>query len=335
MKPYPIVTEPILKEKVWGGRRLGSLGKTLPEGASIGESWELADLFSTSADGGGGEAAHSPIANGEMRGLTLRDAVLAMGSNLMGRLALTADGGFPILAKYLDAQENLSVQVHPSENYASSHLGAHLKTESWYVVDAAPGAKIYRGVKPGVTPESFAKAIEAGTVEDLLLAFPAHAGDVHHLPSGTIHALGAGVLVAEVQTPSDTTFRVFDWGRQGRRLHVAEALECIDFVPPRKPAPTRGDGSAHSVLVATKHYALYEVRGIGDSERDIDTHGDAPVIWMVMHGEGCLESPDGAFEPVSFGPGTTIVIPALLDGFRGVFDRDTTALEVRFPSVII
>lgn len=332
MKAYPLVTEPILKEKVWGGRRLEALGKALPEGLKIGESWELADLLATSADGGGGDAAHSPIANGEMRGLTIHDAVRAMGSNLVGHLPLTPDGGFPLLAKYLDAEENLSVQVHPSPGYAAAHPEAHLKTETWYVVDAAPGAVIYRGVKPGVTRDRFAKAIEAGTVEGDLVAVPAHAGDVHHLPSGTVHALGAGVVVAEVQTPSDTTFRVYDWGREGRRLHVGEALECIDFTA-SEIGPARGDGSARCPLVSTAHYELSEVRAVGDSEREIDTREDAPVVWMVVHGAGRLESLDDAFEPVEFETGTSVVIPALLDGVRALFARDTTALEVRFPHV--
>lgn len=341
MKPYPLITEPILKEKVWGGRRLTEIGKRLPEGVKFGESWEVADLFSTSADGAGGDAAHSPIANGEMQGLTIRDAVIAMGANLMGHVPLTADGGFPLLAKYLDAAENLSVQVHPSPAYAEAHPGAHLKTESWYVVDAAPGATIYRGVRPGVTRESFARAISDGTVAELLVGVPAHRGDVHHLPSGTVHALGAGVLVAEVQTPSDTTFRVFDWNRGGsaggggagggRRLHVEEALQCIDFEP-GDAAPTRSDGSDRFPLVSTPFYELSEVRGVGDSEREIDTSADAPVVWMVLHGAGRLEPLDaGDFDPTPFHAGTTIIIPARMDGFRAVFERDTTVLDARLP----
>jgi mannose-6-phosphate isomerase len=224
------------------------------------------------------------------------------------------------------------VQVHPSEAYAAAHPEAHLKTETWYVVDAAPGALIYRGVTPGVTREALARSIDAGTVEESLVAIPAHPGDVHHLPSGTLHALGAGVVVAEVQTPSDTTFRVFDWGREGRRLHVDEALQCVDFTP-SAVTPARSDGSARCRLVATPHYELSEVRADGDSEREIDTREDAPVIWMVIRGEGRLDSVDGGFEPVEFGVGSTIVIPAHIDGLRAVFERDTAALEVRFAHV--
>ncbi len=331
MKPYPLVLEPILKEKVWGGRRLASLGKTLPEGVPIGESWELADLASTSVDGGGGDAARSRIANGEMRGLTIHDAIVAMGPNLMGHLGLSGAGGFPLLAKYLDASDNLSVQVHPSASYAASHEDAHLKTESWYVVEAEPGAVIYRGVRPGVTRESFARAIESGGVEELLESVPVRAGEAHHMPSGTVHALGAGVVVAEVQTPSDTTFRVHDWGRTGRALHVEAALACIDFGGRAGAAAIRGDGSERATLVRSEHYELREVRGLGDSEREIDTHEDAPVVWMVLRGGGRLESLEDAFGDVRFETGTTLIVPARLDGVRAVFERDTTALEVRFP----
>lgn len=331
MKPYPLVTEPILKEKVWGGRRLASLAKPLPDDdAPIGESWELADLASTSADGAGGDAAHSLIANGEMQGLTLPEGVRAMGANLLGRLRLTRNAGFPILAKYLDAHENLSVQVHPSPAYAQANPEAHLKTESWYVVDAAPGAKIYRGVKPGVTRDAFARAIENGTVADHLIAIDARPGDAHHLPSGTVHALGAGVLVAEVQTPSDTTFRVFDWGRAGRTLHVGPALECIDFAP-HDATPIRANGADRCTLVSTPHYTLSEVRGLGDTERAFELPGDAPVLWMVIRGAGRLASNVDRFEPVHFEAGTTILLPAALNPFDTVFERDTTILETTFP----
>lgn len=342
MKPYPLVFEPILKEKVWGGRALESLGKALPGGASVGESWEVADLGSTSADGGGGDAAHSVIINGEMRGMRLDEAVRAMGPTLLGHLRLTDSGGFPLLVKFLDARENLSVQVHPSEAYAAAHAGAHLKTESWYVVRAEPGAKIYKGVRAGVSREEFADRIGAGTVEEVLIAHDARPGDVHHLPSGVCHALGAGVVVAEVQTPSDTTFRVYDWGRTGRALHVEPALECIDFAGELEHPATRSDGSERCGLVKTGFYELAEVRGRGGEDRLIDTHEDLPVVWMVLCGSVRLESVryggsggDAAgegFETVELGIGTTCLIPAKLDGVRAVFDRDSSVLEVRFPA---
>lgn len=340
MKPCPLTLNPIFKEKLWGGRRLERLGKKLPEGKMIGESWELADLSATSADGGGGEEALSTIAHGEMRGLTLRDAVLALGPNLMGSLRSSRDGGFPLLVKYLDAKENLSVQVHPSPAYAAAHPEAHLKTESWYVLDAEPGSVIYKGIKQGITREQFASHLRAGggdaCVNDLI-AIPVKAGDFHHLPSGTCHALGAGVVVAEVQTPSDTTFRVYDWGRKGRAMHIEQALECIHFGPPPRLAPVRSEGAARLKLVDTDFYTMSELNFVGGSETPIENvpafPTGGPMVWMVLRGEGRIEATDGAFRPVEFRAGTTMLFPAALGASLGIVARDAVVLEVRFPNV--
>ncbi len=320
MKPYPLQFTPILKEKVWGGRRLERLHKPLPEAAMVGESWEIADLDATSPDGGGGAAERSVVANGEMRGLSLRDAMRAMGGNLLGSARETADGGFPLLLKFLDAREHLSVQVHPSPGYAATNPGAHLKSESWYVVDAEPGAVLYAGVEPGTDRDAFAEAIRRGTVAEHLVAIPARPGDLLHLPSGTCHALGAGVLVAEVQTPSDTTYRVFDWGREGRALHVDEALACIDFRPIDEPIRT-SDGSPRCALLGTEHYAV--------GERTVGLPAEAPTALVCLVGEGTISSTNDAFEPICYHAGTTTLLPAAIDEIAIHFRRDTRLLEVR------
>ena len=238
---YPILFEPIYKEKVWGGRSLERLGRALPGDSAtlVGESWEVADLASTSPSGGGGGAARSRVAHGPLAGRALHELIRDHGPALLGGVALTEEGGFPLLVKYLDARQNLSIQVHPSRDYVARHAGAHLKSEAWYVVDAEPEAVIYKGVVAGTEPEDFAEAVRADSVGELMISVPALAGDCHYLPSGTCHALGAGVLVAEVQTPSDTTFRVYDWGRTDRELHIEAALECIDFGPVDAEAPVR------------------------------------------------------------------------------------------------
>lgn len=341
MKPYPLTFHPILKEKVWGGRRLERLGKEPPEDVRIGESWELADLASTSPDGGGGDEARSVIANGESRGITLNDAIRAMGWTLMGSLKPAVQarndgqwnpGSFPLLVKFLDASENLSVQTHPSPEYAAQHAGVHLKSESWYVIDAEPGATIYAGLQPGVDAQTLRNAIADNRVADLLRAVPARPGDVLHLPSGTCHALGAGVLVAEVQTPSDTTFRVYDWGRTGRALHIEEAIACIDFSG-RAIEPVRSDGSPRASLGGTEHYTLHEIRGTAGQEFFIERETDAPMILMNLKGEARLE-PIGTriFDPVRLSVGVTALIPAALDGVRLVFQRDTTLLQTVLPA---
>ena len=143
------------------------------------------------------------------------------------------DQSFPLLIKFLDACDNLSVQVHPSEAYAKQHPEAHLKSEAWMILDTTPEGLIYVGLKEGVTEEKLREAITNDSVPEVLHAINVKKGECYYLPSGTCHALGAGVLVAEVQTPSDTTFRVWDWGRTSREMHVDQAMECIDFDAPQ------------------------------------------------------------------------------------------------------
>ena len=310
MNYAPLVFEPILKEKVWGGRRLEDLGKWLPPGAPIGETWEIADLAATSPSGGGGDPAHSLIANGPLRGRTLREAMRAWGDALMGDLRPTPDGGFPLLVKFLDAHENLSVQVHPSPVYAAAHPEAHLKTESWFVVGADPGGVIYAGVRPGATPEEFRRHVEDGTVAKDLNAITVKAGDCFNLPSGVVHALGAGVLVAEVQTPSDTTYRVFDWGRTDRELHITEALACIDFAPQLPMTPARHDEPGLGGLIATDYFNLAQLNLEPNARIPVEG-GAKPVVWMCIRGTGAMAHP-GLESPLAVSAGLTLLLPAAL-----------------------
>lgn len=334
MPAYPLTFEPIYKEKVWGGRTLQKLGRTLPgtDETLIGESWELADLAQTSASGGGGGAERSTIANGPLAGRTFADAVKELGPQIIGDLPLTDTDGFPILLKFLDAQQHLSVQVHPSPAYADTHDDAFLKSEAWYVLAAEPGAVIYKGVQPGVTPEQFREAIEQNKVEPLLITVPVKPGDCHYLPSGTCHALGAGVLVAEVQTPSDTTFRVYDWGRTGRELHVEQAIECIDFGPPdvaRYEPNTQIQGQFAQItkLVTCEYFNIdrYHV----DSDQEQSLSYTQPVVWMVLEGSidiFCDDAPE-----VSAGQGQTLFLPPGMANAQLKVQSNTTWLEVTFP----
>lgn len=224
----PLIFEPILKSKVWGGRNLSSsLGKTLPSQGPYGESWELADL----------PEAESKIKSGSFAGKTLRDLIEdkqlfnQWGSNVH----LSHDGRFPLLIKFLDAQQDLSLQVHPDQEVCKK-LGdnARPKTEAWYIIDAAPDAKLYLGVKAGTSKERFSQAITNNNLEAHIVSVPVKAGDFYFIPSGTLHAIGAGIVLAEVQQTSDTTYRVHDWGRMGldgklRQLHVEQALTSINF----------------------------------------------------------------------------------------------------------
>lgn len=335
--PYPLILEPILKPKVWGGRRLAAYGKHLPIDQAVGESWELADLSSTSASGGGGDAAHSRIVNGTLAGKTVRDAMELWGNDLLGQVETASDGGFPLLVKYLDAQEHLSIQVHPSVEYAKTNPQAHLKTESWFILEAAPGPDgqepvIYKGFKEGVTRADFEDAIKNGTVPEIMRQELAVAGQCHTLPSGTVHALGAGVLVAEIQTPSDTTFRVYDWakeyGRDGRELHVEQAIECASFEHP--PIATHADafmaddmamlsvmppkmGSTRDRVATTDFYTI-DVVSASCASVPIVSASDAsnsPIVMMMIKTMGAsVVSESGAFDEVVVEPGQTLLIPS-------------------------
>lgn len=220
---YPFTFQPIFKERVWGGRNLERLyQKPLPVGNPIGESWEMSDR----------PEGVSVIANGPLAGQTLRWLMENHRQAVLGAGAAPT-GPFPVLIKILDAQETLSLQVHPPAAVAAS-MGGEPKTEMWFITDATPDAALYVGLKNGVTRADFEERIANGTVADALHRLPVKAGDTMFLPSGRLHAIGAGNVLFEIQQNSDTTYRVFDWNRAGldgkpRELHVQQALASINF----------------------------------------------------------------------------------------------------------
>ena len=330
MRPYPLLFQPILKEKVWGGRSLSELGKTLPPETPIGESWELADLPKSISDG------RSIIVNGPLADTTLRQAIADHHAAIMGGASLTAEGGFPLLVKFLDACDNLSVQVHPDHAWVDKHPRDHLKSEAWIVVKADPGAVIYKGVKPGVGPVEFAQHVADGTVANDLVAVPVTRGECHYLPSGTCHALGAGIVVAEIQTPSDTTFRVFDWGRTGRELHVEQALQCITFGEPPQSAeppgtPVEVDGLRTTPLARTGFFNLERLETDRPVCHRIETSG-MPEVWMILAGGGLIETPRPPTVPLM--PGTTVLLPAALREAAAELAPGSEVIRITLPSPV-
>jgi mannose-6-phosphate isomerase len=221
---YPFIFQPILKERIWGGRELERLyAKPFPPGKPIGESWEISDRP--------GDA--SVIANGPLAGKTLRWLMENHAAEILGKAKPAAEGRFPLLCKILDAREKLSLQVHPPAVKAAE-LKGEPKTEMWFIADAAPDASLYVGLKRGVTRAEFEKKIADGSVADCFHRIPVRAGDAMFLPSGRVHAIGDGLVIFEIQQNSDTTYRVFDWNRVGldgrpRELHVPQSLASIDF----------------------------------------------------------------------------------------------------------
>ena len=221
----PLFFEPLFMERVWGGNQLQThFGKHLPHGSLIGESWEIVDR----------EEAQSVVHEGPLRGCTLQELWSGHRADIFGKAYLRHPSPrFPLLLKLLDARERLSVQVHPPAHVAEL-LGGEPKTEVWYIVDAGLDLAIFAGLEKGVTRESFRQHLEAGTVEDVIRRIPVKAGDAIFIPSGRIHAIGAGNVIVEIQQNSDTTYRVFDWNRVGldgepRQLHIEHSLQSIDF----------------------------------------------------------------------------------------------------------
>ncbi len=323
VNPYPVKFDSIFKLKVWGGRNLQRIfGKSLPPGDPIGESWELADL----------KQDQSKAAIGPARGQPLAALLRQWGPRLLGD-AQPFEGRFPLLVKFLDAEDDLSVQVHPDKAMASRSAGdVRVKNEAGYIIEARGDAAIYRGLKDGVDRRRFERAVERNQVPDTLRRIPVKAGDCYYLSSGTLHALGKGVVVAEVQTPSDTTYRVHDWSHDGRQLHVAEALECIAF------GRTEGNPKRSHVadvwrtvthLVACQSFVMQKVRTV---EGVVQPIADGTMmVWIVLSGRGRLTQRSDGLE-VAFAPGDVVLVPAATEKAHVTTDSDCEWLEVTVPS---
>src|SRR5881296_3045119 len=219
----PVVFEPIFQEMIWGGQKLAALfGKRLPANKRIGESWEIVDR----------PEAQSIVRDGPLSGRSLHDLWVNFREELFGKVPDTPR--FPLLIKLLDAQEKLSLQVHPPQEIAVK-LGGESKTECWYVAVADAGAELFVGFKKSITRQQFEKSLRAGSAADEVHTVKVRAGDAMFLPAGRFHAVGAGNLLVEIQQNSDTTYRVFDWNRidqatgKPRQLHIEQALQCIDL----------------------------------------------------------------------------------------------------------
>jgi mannose-6-phosphate isomerase len=253
MSLYPLRFRPLYRRYLWGGRRLETiLGKPLPPGDDYAESWEVVDH---------GED-QSVVAAGPLEGASLSYLLAEHGEELLDRHHPLSQ--FPLLFKFLDAQRNLSVQVHPNDQQAARLDPPDLgKTEAWVVLHAEPGSTIYAGLKRGFDRHALEREVTRGTVELCLHRFQPRAGDCLFIPAGTVHALGEGLVIAEIQQASDATFRLFDWNRVGpdgqpRRLHIAESLDVIDYqrgpVDPQIPEPTGQPGIER--LVACDKFVL-------------------------------------------------------------------------------
>jgi mannose-6-phosphate isomerase len=284
--------EPIFMERMWGGRRLElEFGKKLPPDVKIGESWEIVDR----------PEVQSVVRNGPLRGKTLHELWTQDRQRIFGDVPDSRR--FPLLMKLLDAEEKLSLQVHPSEKVADER-GGEPKTEFWYVAGADPGAELFLGLREPITRAQFKRALDKGTVEDCVQKIRVKPGDAMFLPAGRVHAVGAGNLLVEIQQNSDTTYRVFDWNRvddkgKPRELHIEQALQSIDFNDVQ-PELLRPEGD---LLV---RHALFEIQKWNlHGPREAAPHGRFAIVCCLT---GSLRCGD-----VDFAPGEFFLVPAHLE----------------------
>jgi mannose-6-phosphate isomerase len=301
---YPLRFEPILRRLIWGGRRLGTvLHKPIGDGSDYAESWEISDY----------KDQVSVVREGSLAGTTVRDLIGSRKQELLGS-ALGPRDEFPLLVKYIDAHQALSVQVHPNDEIGRRLVNDNGKTETWVILDAEPGSVIYAGLNKGVGPDELAAAIRSDDVEHLLHRVEPRQGDCILIEAGTVHAIGAGVLLAEIQEMSDATFRVYDWGRLGddgkpRQLHIPQALESIDFdrgpVDPIVPlAEPIAGGGASEQLSRSKYFALERLKleqpaAVGSDDRF--------TIMMCLSGTSEVEQ---GGDRVRLDFGQTLLLPA-------------------------
>lgn len=294
---YPLKFKPLYKERIWGGSRLQAvLGRKLP-GSRIGESWEL----SCHKNG------MSVVANGKLTEKTLAELLAEYPGELMGK-SYASTTGFPLLIKAIDANDNLSVQVHPDDGYAYRVEQEAGKTEAWYVLEAKPDAHIIYGLKEGITSKDFGRAVDSDQIMDCLRVVPVKKGDMVYVPAGLVHALLEGVTVYEVQQSSDITYRIYDYGRvdengKARELHTAKALDVIQFA--HQPGC-----NFNKQAIVCPYFTMEKLQV--DQELHDNTKG-CFLIYLLIAGDGEIIYQGGND---SLTRGDTVLIPADLGEFR-------------------
>jgi len=318
---YPLKFSPILKDKIWGGTKLKSLFDKPAKTDKLGESWELS----------GYEGDESVVTNGFLKGNNLTELIEIYMGELIGDTIFDEYGmSFPLLFKLIDANENLSIQVHPGDEVAAERHNSYGKTEMWYVVDADPGSELIIGFSEDCSRETYLEAMASDRVEDLLQKVPVAKGDVFFIPAGRVHAIGKGVVVAEIQQSSDITYRIYDYKRKDdngneRELHTEQALDVISFEASKHPktvyTPVLNETTP---LVTCDYFTTNMVR----FNKRLDRHYaslDSFVSYMCLEGSFIIEF-EGDKTTVT--KGDTVLIPASIDELTLTPDGEVTLLEV-------
>ena len=318
---YPLKFEPILKDKIWGGTKLSTLFGKSAKTDKLGESWELS----------GYEGDESVVANGLLAGNNLTELIEIYMGELVGDKLFDEYGlSFPLLFKLIDANENLSIQVHPGDEVAAERHNSYGKTEMWYVVDADQGAELIIGFTKDCTRDEYLDALDAGEVETLLQKVPVNKGDVFFIPAGLVHAIGKGVVVAEIQQSSDITYRIYDYKRvddQGneRELHTEQALDVINFAAAKNPKTAyKVQPNEITPLVECDYFTTNMIRFDAAVTRNYGSL-DSFVAYMCLEGNLIIEYND---EKTIVNKGDTVLIPACINELVLIPESEATLLEV-------
>ena len=296
--------EPLLKQTIWGGDKILHFKHLNTSIENVGESWEISGV----------KDSECIVSEGPWKGRSLNDLVREMKQDLVGKENYERFGDeFPLLIKFIDARQDLSIQVHPTDEIAQRKGKPHGKTEMWYVMDSAPEAKLFTGLKKQITPEQYEQMVEDGTICDALAQYEVKEGDVFFLPAGRIHSIGSGCFLAEIQQTSDVTYRIYDYKRRDkdgnyRQLHTKEAAECINF-------NVENDYRTHYVERQNQGVTLVQCPYFSTAVYDLDepmtldySELDSFVVLIVVKGEGKITDNEG--NKVSVKAGDTLLVPA-------------------------
>lgn len=297
---YPLILSPHFSGRPWGGRGLETvLGKPLPAGEVIGESWELSDHPN----------GRSKIANGGLEGQEFGAIFQKYPLEMVGTEEIPER--YPLLVKFIDAQEHLSIQVHPNDEQAKK-LGDRGKTECWYVMDCTPGTDIIFGLKPGVTADDLRKGAVSGEIEQQVASFPIKPHTFLFVRAGTVHAIRGGTLICEVQQASDTTFRLWDWNREPKReLHIEQSIEAVDWnSASAEPVSVLPVGFLRNpqTLTDNEFFCVFAL-DVTEQETSLPGTGETGQIVVVLEGEGLIHQ---GYNEVTIKKGQTVFIPALI-----------------------
>lgn len=317
---YPIKFIPILKERLWGGSKLKTvLGKPIKSGQT-GESWELSGIA--------GDV--SLVANGPLKGKSLQELIDMYSTDLLGKSVVERFGSeFPILIKFIDAQKDLSIQLHPGDELAMKRHQSFGKTEMWYIMDAEKGAELIIGFNKDVDAEEYQQFLEQGKLTDLMNYVPVNKGDTFFINTGKVHAIGAGIMLTEIQQTSDITYRIYDFERRDkegnlRELHTEQALEAIDY---RKKEDYRVEYQKETnqlnSMVASPYFTTNYLKCTNDTKIDLSER-DSFTILICVDGEAEIKTAGGK-EPLKMGE--TILIPAIEPAVL-IRTQSATLLEV-------